>query len=203
MSLLSCPLSSVSGLRCLPGLAPAGKVLFFASPKQSTQKKGEPGSSSLRCATGTLCCSDRAGGPQTRPAGSDMRPSCSARSCATRLRTRRRGPKTRYPKQQGRAMARPCAVRLLAVRLPAVGRAEQRRDEGKQSRACLSPQGEFARLPLGPSSARQPAGPLTSAALLFAYFLLGTQEKVGARSGAYPDMQPCKARRQKETSQTC
>jgi hypothetical protein len=28
--------------------------LFFASPKKSTQKKGDPQSGSLRCATGTL-----------------------------------------------------------------------------------------------------------------------------------------------------
>jgi len=85
-------------------------------------------------------------------------------------------------------MARPCGGRLLAVwSSPAVGGAEQRRDEGRQSRACLSPQGEFARLPLGTSSARQPAGPLTSAALLFGDFLLGKQEKVTALSGAHPD----------------
>ncbi len=27
---------------CKPGLAPAGEALFFASPKKSTQKKGDP-----------------------------------------------------------------------------------------------------------------------------------------------------------------
>jgi hypothetical protein len=27
---------------CKPGLAPAGDALFFASPKKSTQKKGNP-----------------------------------------------------------------------------------------------------------------------------------------------------------------
>jgi hypothetical protein len=34
----------------MPGLAPAGEALFFASPKKSTQKKGEPNAS-----PGTLC----------------------------------------------------------------------------------------------------------------------------------------------------
>jgi hypothetical protein len=32
----------------VPGLVPAGEALFFASPKKSTQKKGEPDSSALR-----------------------------------------------------------------------------------------------------------------------------------------------------------
>ncbi|MBA4330112.1 MAG: hypothetical protein C0428_17940 [Polaromonas sp.] len=45
-----------------PGLAPAGEALFFASPKKSTQKKGDPmvwvPSASLR---GNLRCSVKAG----------------------------------------------------------------------------------------------------------------------------------------------
>jgi hypothetical protein len=40
-----------------PGLAPAGASLFFASPKKSKQKKGEPNALSLRFALGTLRCS--------------------------------------------------------------------------------------------------------------------------------------------------
>ena len=44
----------------LPGL-PGGKSLFFASPKKSNQKKRRPCSSSLRFATGTLRCSEKAG----------------------------------------------------------------------------------------------------------------------------------------------
>ncbi|MDP2450016.1 hypothetical protein, partial [Polaromonas sp.] len=31
-----------SGFSSKPGLAPAGEALFFASPKKSTQKKGDP-----------------------------------------------------------------------------------------------------------------------------------------------------------------
>jgi uncharacterized membrane protein YesL len=41
----------------VPGFAPAGALLFFASPKKSKQKKGEPNALSLRFATGTLRCS--------------------------------------------------------------------------------------------------------------------------------------------------
>ncbi|MDO9112498.1 MAG: hypothetical protein Q7U63_01750 [Polaromonas sp.] len=40
-----------SGFSSKPGLAPAGEALFFASPKKSTQKKGDPmvWVPSLRC----------------------------------------------------------------------------------------------------------------------------------------------------------
>jgi zinc protease len=55
-----------------PGLGPAADSLFFASPKKSKQKKGEPDASSLRCATGTLRCSAQAGRAETRPSGSDI-----------------------------------------------------------------------------------------------------------------------------------
>jgi hypothetical protein len=48
-------------LRGVPGLAPAGASLFFASPKKSKQKKGEPNALSLRFASGTLRCSVQAG----------------------------------------------------------------------------------------------------------------------------------------------
>jgi hypothetical protein len=49
-----------SGFKCKPGLAPAGEALFFASPKKTTEKKGEPNAPpSLRA--GSLRCSIRAG----------------------------------------------------------------------------------------------------------------------------------------------
>ena len=37
--------------------------------------------------------------------------------------------------------------------------AEERSDRRKKKRACLSPQGEFARFPPGTSTAREPEGP--------------------------------------------
>ena len=185
MTLLSFPLFSLAGLRGLPGLAPAGEVLFFASPKQSTQKKGDPGvCDPVAAQRGNLRCSRQAGAAQTR-----LTPQTCASldpPAAVLLGTATRVVVTEYPIQQGRAMARPCGVRLSAAGLSAVGRAEQRRDEGIKRRACLSPQGEFARLPLVASSARNPAGALTPARLFFGDFLLAKQKKVTALPGAYP-----------------
>ena len=45
----------------MPGLAPAGDLLFFASPKKPKEKKGDPQSGSLRYATGNLRCARKAG----------------------------------------------------------------------------------------------------------------------------------------------
>ena len=53
-------------VRCWPGLAPAGELLFFASPKKPNEKKGDPQSGSLRCASGNLRCSTPAGVRRTR-----------------------------------------------------------------------------------------------------------------------------------------
>ena len=51
------------GSRDSPRLA---RHFFFASPKKSTQKKGDPKSGSLRCASGNLRCSVSAGSGTTR-----------------------------------------------------------------------------------------------------------------------------------------
>ncbi len=170
----------------VPGLAPAGEVLFFASPKQSTQKKGEPGASSLRCAQGTLRCSATAGSAETRPAGSDICASFSAVACATRLRTRRWGAK--YTRPQGRAMARPCGVMAVGSRLfgflcRVAGLSSAA--AGGSGRALFE-RSEFSPTPPAASSARNRVAALTSARLLFAYFLLAKQEKVSALPGAHP-----------------
>ena len=55
-----------------PGLGPAADLLFFASPKKSRQKKGEPKPGPLR---GALRCSVRGGCAQTRFAQT-VRASC-------------------------------------------------------------------------------------------------------------------------------
>src|SRR5690606_27352782 len=55
---------SFSGWVAWPGLGPAGEVLSFASPKESTRRKGEPKSGPLR---GSLRCSRRGGNSQTCP----------------------------------------------------------------------------------------------------------------------------------------
>jgi hypothetical protein len=50
-------LTGLVGFSGVPGFAPAGASLFFASPKKSKQKKGESNALSLRFAAGTLRCS--------------------------------------------------------------------------------------------------------------------------------------------------
>ncbi len=54
----------LSGYWVWPGLGPAAELLFFASPKKSSQKKGEPKSGALRA---SLRCSRRGGNSQTCP----------------------------------------------------------------------------------------------------------------------------------------
>jgi len=53
---------SSGGASNKPGLAPAGEALFFASPKKSTQKKGDP-MVRVPCAAlrGNLRCSPKTG----------------------------------------------------------------------------------------------------------------------------------------------
>ena len=180
-----------------PGCAPAGASLFFASPKQSKQKKGEPDSSAREA--GTLRCSRRAGCAETR-----LSPQTSAPLIRPALRYSpphdgvRTAETARHPSQQGRAMARPCRVLYLVLNLswswssvPAVlARLSSAGASGSRSARCLSPQGEFARFPLAPSSARHPAGAVSAARLFFGDFLLAKQKKVTAPSGAYPDSLP-------------
>ena len=69
-----------------PCLAPAGDSLFFASPKKSKQKKGEPDSSALRFATGMLRYSQTPGCAETRALRSlkHLRP-LSGVSCVAHL----------------------------------------------------------------------------------------------------------------------
>ena len=50
----------------LPGLAPAGEFLSFASPKERNQRKGEPGAPPLR---GSLCYSAPTGAAELGPEG--------------------------------------------------------------------------------------------------------------------------------------
>ena len=57
----SCLLRSCgSGLGVAGRESPGGELLFFASPKKSNQKKGDPQSGSLRLALGNLRCSKAA-----------------------------------------------------------------------------------------------------------------------------------------------
>jgi hypothetical protein len=139
---------------------------------------------------------------------SNMRAPYSARCCATRLLITAGEPKTNYPTPQGRAMARPCLdVQSWAVRSRLFG--PPCRVAGLSSAAAggsgraLFERSEFSPTPPDASSARNRAAALTSARLLFAYFLLAKQEKVSALSGAHPDTQALPGHGQKKASQTC
>ncbi len=174
----------------LPGLAPAGDSLSLASPRESKQREGEPGASSLCCAQGTLRCSASAGSAETRPTGSDICASLSAGACATRLRTRRWGAENQYPtpKQQGRAMARPCGARLFGCSPPLWLCREAQRQADQETRmsepggrVCAAPAWrEHRRLP------RRSRGHRHQGRLSFGYFALAKQRKVPRPPGRDP-----------------
>ena len=65
------------------------------------------------------------------------------------------------------------------------GRAEQRSGARIRAGACLS-EASLRLTPSGASSARQPAGPRSSARLFFGYFLLAKQKKVARPKGRNP-----------------
>ena len=179
-----------------PGLGPAAEVPSFASPKESTQRKGEPKSSSLRCATGTLRCSTFSG------------------ACANSLRSNRHTPFIRKSLccsatlHGAGGIGQPRQWLAKGGRgdehLPSAGRsdapsgiwcryeeAEQRRAGRIRGDACLS-EASWRRTPARPSSAGCPqrsGGTTNSAAFFFGDFLLGKQKKVTALPGAHPAYQ--------------
>ncbi len=69
------------------------------------------------------------------------------------------------------------------------GRAEQRSGARIRAGACLS-EASLRLTPSGASSARQPAGPRSSARLFFGYFLLAKQKKVARPPGRNPVLNP-------------
>ena len=74
--------------------------------------------------------------------------------------------------------------RACGLLLP-FGRAEQRSGARIRAGACLSV-ASLRQTPSGVSSARQPAGPRSSARLFFGYFLLAKQKKVARPQGRNP-----------------
>ena len=93
----------------------------------------------------------------------------------------------------GRADGRDAAVAEHDVRASERGRsgflpfdrAEQRSGARIRAGACLSV-ASLRQTPSGVSSARQPAGPRSSARLFFGYFLLAKQKKVARPQGRNP-----------------
>jgi len=172
-----------------PGLAPAGEVLFFAPPKQSTQKKGEPDSSALRA----RCVAQLRRGARKLAAIKHARPLIRR---SLRYSPPHNGGENRaqYPTPQGRAMARPCLHSGCSVSNAVMRRrvAQGQTDQGWRCPSAAS----LARPRLHRATQRTRAsrGATNPARLLFGDFLLAKQEKVTALSGAHPDLPPRQGR---------
>ena len=123
---------------------------------------------------GTLCCSAQAGCAETRPAGSDICAPISARACATRLLI------TAWSNPQRMHCA---VVRMFEFTAVEAGLSSA---AAGGSGLALSERSEFSQTPPDASSARDREADLTSARLLFAYFLLAKQEKVSRPPGRDP-----------------
>ena len=139
-----------------PGLAPAGEALFFASPKKSTQKKGDPQSGSLRYATGNLRCSTAEGVwlNSLRCATLKQRDPLSACLCAPRpsqdgaIGSGNRIPNTRKPMPTRTRRGESLFLLVFGVLSSAVwlfwysgspcGCAEERRARRIRAKTCLS-----------------------------------------------------------------
>ena len=73
-----CWFARAAGYACWPGLAPAGEALFFASPKKSTQKKGDP-KAPVADAT-ALCFSEQSARAELAIANNAIAQTCGALS---------------------------------------------------------------------------------------------------------------------------
>ncbi len=176
-----------------PGLGPAAELLFFASPKKSSQKKGEPKTGALRA---SLCCSVRgekfANLSAARPSDSELLFSphpCAAQPGLT-AGERERGhphPSPLPPAGEGARHARrrgsPNPL-PFAPFCPCRG-AQRQADKGC---ACLSEASlRRPRLARAPQVARSEAeGHGRQGRLFFAYFLLAKQKKVSRPPGRDP-----------------
>jgi hypothetical protein len=192
-------LFDVVGLVALSGCAPDRAVTFFCFAKRKSPKKRRAGfvGPALRYGHAALL---GIGGKRRNSLRSNICASFSAAPCATRLLMTAVGTEYQIPRQQGRAMARPCGVRLFGSLCRVAGLSSAA--AGGSGRALFE-RSEFSPTPPDASSARYPAGALTSARLLFAYFLLAKQEKVSAPPGAHPGNASKPWCSQKEVSPTC
>ena len=183
--------------RCKPGLAPAGEALFFASPKKSTQKKGDP-MVWVPCAAlrGNLRCSPKAGSssnsasPQTIARPDPLLPTLLGPARRVGERVRMRGGEDA---QSASSPAAGCAPASDLAPTPSAC-AEERRSSRIRASDCLSAASSSSP-PAGPSTAGCPAakrrGRRQRGRLFFAYFLLATQKKVSScRATPGPQSQP-------------
>ena len=163
--------------RVLPG----GKLLSFVSPKESNQRKGDPGSPVRQKAPDFPALLASAGGLRKLAPlrfAQTAKPDGPRRRCAARRLSRER--KASQPDRLRRFYGR-------CVPTPPVRAAEQRRAVGGSRRALSEPEGRVAQPPDRSSSAGELAGsfiagqPANSGRLFFGYFLLAKQKKVTCR----------------------
>ncbi len=158
------------------------RYFAFASPKESTQRKGDPKSGSLRLRSGQPALLDYGGGPHNSPAAqtSAARPSasiCAARPSHTGQAGMGAGTEHKdKTKKQGHAMACPCRVRywssVFLFPHPLVNAPRSAGSGG--SGLALFERSEFSQTPPGPSTAGCPGaqrrGRRHQGRLSFAYF---------------------------------
>jgi hypothetical protein len=185
------------------GRVSARQPIYFLLLRQKkvAQEKATRVRVSLRCATGNLRCSRRAGNLQTRlsPQTCSLLNPPAAALLGTRTREREaeaqyqvtRAGASGVPPLSLRGCKAPAAAPGIAVPAPfPCGCAEQRSEARKKWDACLSPQGEFADRPRFASSAGCPVaqrrGRKHQGRLFFGDFLLATQKKVPRPPGRDP-----------------
>jgi len=177
-------------------MRPTAHSLSFASPKESKQRKGDPGSEAP-CG-GCLALLAGGGKRRTRPAGSNICASLSASRCAAQLVSR--GPKSQYSTARCASPGEGAdGWRCLAQpNEPTAGvgfwgpRGRRRAAQGKTEKEVqmFEPAGRVSELPV--LSEQRRAVPVLRdrrirGRLSFGDFSLAKQRKVTALSGAHPD----------------
>ncbi len=181
----------VGSTSCKPGLAPAGDLLFFVSPKKPKEKKGDP---MLRvpfaALRGNLRCSPKTGSSSNSPTAQTIaRP--DPLSAALLGPDRRVLGEDKF-EEQGRALRVLAGARLRSRSPTPSVCAEERRFSRIRAGDCLSV-ASSSPTPAGPSTAGCPrseseGGRRQQGRLFFAYFLLAKQKKVSCRR-ATPGLQ--------------
>jgi hypothetical protein len=186
-----------------PGLAPAGELLSFASPKESSQRKGEP----AVCVPQQSCGQPAvlAAGGVSLELGYRLKQSRALIHLHLRSSAQTEGRWTAQLPQPTRLVALRATLLNFRNAVDDSARATQSAaalaavEAGLSSAAdcgsglALFERSEFSQTPQAASSARNRAAARASARFLFAYFLLARQEKVSRPPGRDPacnDHQP-------------
>ena len=181
----SCILFDHSAYATRPGVAPAGELLFFASPKKPNEKKGDPTVCDPSLRYGHPAVLSQSGVSLKLAFGSDNRDPFSALPCAPQRIQKGWGSNTNSQKPQNALRAFCFPIRMSCLP-PRPGWAEKRRAKRIRARACLSV-ASLHETPLGSSIASCPVakrrGPRLRVAFLLGTFLWRSKEKCLACRG--------------------